>query len=69
MGKKLCHETKGLAFPVKLYQTGVDRFTVVYGKQVRTGLDYGHAASEYGLSIMHALACDGKLDNRARGER
>ena len=65
----LCHETTGLAFPVKLEQTGIDRFTVTYGKQIKRGLNYGQAASEYGGCIMHALACDGRLDNRKKGER
>jgi hypothetical protein len=54
---------------VRLIQTGKDRFTVVYGKEVKTGLTYAQAGSAYGLAIMHALACEGLLDNRARGER
>jgi hypothetical protein len=63
----LCHETPGLAFPIQLLQAGPDDFTVIYGKQVRTGLTYARAASEYGEAIFHALACDGKLDN-SKGE-
>ncbi len=66
---KLCHETKGLAFPIELLQQGKDRFTVRYGKQVKKELNYAEAAAEYGACIMHALACDGLLDNRQRGER
>ena len=69
MKTTLCHETTGLSFPIRLLQTGRDRFTVEYGKQVTKGLSYMEAAAEYGASIMHALACDGKLDNRERGER
>jgi hypothetical protein len=69
MKKITCHEITDLAFPIKLEQTGVDRFTVTYGKQVKKGLTYGAAAAEYGSCIMHALACEGRLDNRERGER
>lgn len=54
---------------VTLYQTGRDRFTVVYGKQVKKGLTYADAASELGACLMHQAACDGVLDNRERGER
>jgi len=58
-----------LAFPVSLIQTGRDRFTVTYGKQVKAGLTYGEAANELGGCIMHALACESKLDSRMKGER
>jgi hypothetical protein len=63
MTTTICHETPGLAFPIQLLQAGPDDFTVIYGKQVRTHLTYARAAHEYGEAIMHALACDGKLDN------
>jgi hypothetical protein len=63
---KLCHE--GLP-RVCLLQNGKDSFTVKYGLQVKTGLTYGQAAVEYGACLMHALACDGLLDNRMKGER
>jgi hypothetical protein len=53
-----------LAFPVSLHQVGIDRFTVTYGKQIKTDLNYHHAALELGACIMHALACDGKLRSR-----
>lgn len=53
-------------YPVTLIQTGLDRFTVTYGKQVKAGLSYAQAADEYGCCVMHALACAGKLDNRER---
>lgn len=52
--------------PVSLIQTGLDRFTVVYGKQATVGLSYAQAADEYGSCVMHALACAGRLDNRTR---
>lgn len=66
---KLCHEDKTQGFPVRLYQNGRDRFTVQYGLQVREGLDYTRAAAEFGSCLMHALACNGLLDNRRKGER
>lgn len=58
-----------LAFPIKLTQTGRDRFTITYGKQVDAGINYEAAALQLGANIMHALAYDGKLDNRKKGER
>jgi hypothetical protein len=54
-----CFETGS----VKLVQNGVDKFTVVYGKQVRAGLSYSAAALELGACIMHERACEGGLDN------
>lgn len=58
----------GAASGVKVEQTGVDRFTVTYGLQIRRGLNYTQAAHEFGECVFHALACDGLLDNRERGE-
>ena len=55
--------------PVTLIQTGVDSFTVTYGLQIKKNLRYSAAATELGACIMHALACDGKLDNRKKGEK
>jgi len=69
MKKQICIELTDVAFGVKLEQTGVDLFTVHYGKQVKSGLTYAVAAREFGVCIMHALACDGKLDNRVKGEK
>lgn len=53
-------------YPVSLIQTGLDRFTVVYGKQEIADLSYAQVADEYGSCVMHALACAGRLDNRDR---
>ena len=64
---KLCKEHADLQ--VRLVQQGIDRFAVIYGLQVKERMNYGDAASEYGACLMHALACDGKLDNRSKGER
>jgi hypothetical protein len=52
---------------VKLDQTGIDRFTVTYGLQVKKGLNYGQAATEFGECVFHALACNSRLDNREIG--
>lgn len=53
---------------VTLQQRGKDNFAVRYGKQVDAGLTYGEACSKLGQALMHQAACDGKLDNRERGE-
>ena len=53
---------------IELQQTGLDSFTVVYGLQVRTGLDYGQAAEELGKCLMHHQSCEGTIDNRTRAE-
>lgn len=54
---------------VTLQQRGKDNFLVRYGKQVKAGLSYSRAAAEFGACVMHELACEGQLDNRAKGER
>jgi len=64
-----CWHTDELAFPIKLDQQGVDRFTVTYGRQIKTGLTYNDAARELGAAIMHALACDDRLNNAERKRR
>jgi hypothetical protein len=69
MKTKTCFELPETAFPIRLLQNGIDSFTVEYGKQVHSGLSYGAACTELGQAIMHALSCDGKVDNRLRGER
>ena len=53
---------------IELRQQGRDRFSVRYGLQLKTGLDYTGAALELGECIMHMQACDGMLDNRELGE-
>ncbi len=68
MKRTIVWETTQLAFPICLIQTGVDRFVVQYGKQVDSNLCYRDAASKLGEAIMHALACDDKLDNRTKEE-
>lgn len=56
------------AYPPTLYQTGFDKFAVRYGLQLKEGLSYAEAAAELGACIMHALACEGRLDNRTKAE-
>jgi hypothetical protein len=53
---------------IKLYQTGFDRFAVVYGLQSQSDLSYAAAATELGRAIMHNAACNGRLDNRSKQE-
>lgn len=48
---------------IMLGQQGRDNFTVTYGKQVDSNLSYGEACTKLGRAILHALACEGKLDN------
>ena len=49
-------------FPITVRQTSGNKFTVTYGYQSCTGLDYYSAAREVGECIMHALACDGAIN-------
>lgn len=65
MKPRICFEMNA-AFDIRLIQTGVDRFSVQYGKQFKDGLNYGAAAKELGECLMHGLACEGKLDNAER---
>lgn len=68
MTKILCVEYTAGDYPVRLIQTGFDRFTVEYGKQVKRTMTYAEAGAEFGLCVMHSAACAGKLDNRTREE-
>lgn len=65
---RLCWTVDINSFPIELRQRGKDRFVVIYGLQVDDELTYGAAAAKLGQAIMHALACEGQLDNRERGE-
>jgi len=47
--------------PVILEQYQDSTFRVTYGKQIEDNLPYGDAAYEFGLSVLHALACEGKI--------
>ena len=48
---------------ITLSQAGPNKFKVQYGKQISAPLSYGAAATELGCCIMHALACEGNIDN------
>ncbi len=50
-----------IQFGVTLYQTSKNFFAVLYGKQLKEKLTYEEAATEFGLCIMHALTCEGKI--------
>lgn len=66
---RLCYETTAAGFPVRLFQRGKDNFGVQYGLQVDDRLTYADAAAKLGQALMHALACESRLDNRTRDER
>jgi hypothetical protein len=67
MKKRTCYSDQRNG--ITLEQVGRDNFIVTYGLQVERGLTYGKAATALGGVIMHALSCDGLVDNRERGER
>lgn len=62
-GMKICYLENIAGFEIRLTQSAAGKFTVTYGKQVFPGLSYGDAAKQLGQVIMHALACESKLDN------
>lgn len=66
---KNCISLSNFVYPIKLDQRGRDNFRVTYGAQIDSNLTYSEAAAKLGQAIMHALACDGALDNRSKGEK
>ena len=48
---------------IVLLQNNHDNFTVQYGAEIESNLDYSQAAKSIGFCVMHALSCDGKLDD------
>ena len=50
-------------YDIVLLQNESDDFTVHYGAEVKSDLDYYQAAKSIGFCIMHALSCDGKIDD------
>ena len=58
-------ETELAGFPIRLEQGvgGGKRFRVTYGQQIDSGLSYGNACKKLGEAILHALACEGKIEN------
>jgi hypothetical protein len=64
---KIVHRVSDLDTYVTLVQTGHDKFSVVYGKQVKVGLTYTEAALEYGACIMHSAVCAGRVKEADHG--
>lgn len=60
---KLCYAIKIAGYSITLEQQAKSNFIVTYGKQVDRNLSYNNAALMFGAAIMHALACEGRLDN------
>lgn len=58
------------AFDIELQQSEsrFDSFAVRYGKQLKTDLNYIKAAMELGAVMMHALSCEGHMENRTSTE-
>lgn len=56
---RLCYEDTTAAFPIRLFQYGLDSFSVQYGKQWDRTIPYAKACEKLGQAIMHALACEG----------
>ena len=69
MASKVCYQVTIAGSDITLSQQGRNNFSVEYGKQLAQMMPYNEAALELGACIMHALACDGKLDNRLKGEK
>jgi hypothetical protein len=66
MRKTPCFATVIAGLQIAMYQMANGSFTVVYGKQKFTSMGYQKAAKELGECIMHALACDSKINNEVR---
>lgn len=60
---KTCFETEIAGLNIRLEQKKNLRFNVRYGAQNFSDKTYREAALELGQCIMHALACEDKLDN------
>lgn len=58
-----CFKTKLAGFNIELVQLGTNNFTVMYGAQVWYRRSYVEAGKDLGYAIMHAAACEGKLEN------
>lgn len=48
-------------YPILLEQRSNGLYRVTYGKQVTDNLTYEKACMELGVSIMHSLACEGRM--------
>ena len=50
-------------YNIILLQNNHANFTVQYGAKIESNLDYSKSAKSIGFCIMHALSCDGKINN------
>ena len=50
-------------YAIVLQQNEPDNFTVQYGEEIESNLDYSQAAKSIGFCVMHALSCDGKIND------
>jgi len=64
MVKTKIFETELAGFPITVTQDSKTKFTVTYGKEVKSNLNYILAAEKLGYAIFHALACEGKIKGR-----
>ena len=60
---KIVWQTNIAGFDIILAQKNRDSFMLQYGKEVALDMPYAEAAYRVGSAIMHASACEGKLDN------
>lgn len=60
--RTLIWETELAGFPIKLEQFKPDHFSVTYGKEEHALLSYAQACAFLGKAILHALACEGKVE-------
>ncbi len=58
-----CFETEIAGYKITLSQDKRGYFHVRYGLQEDGLLRYSEACKKLGQAIMHALACEGKLNN------
>ena len=50
-------------YAIVLLQNEPDNFTVHYGAEIESNLDYSQAAKSIGFCMMHALSCGGKIND------
>ena len=60
---KICYRNELLDITLKQYGGKRYSYSVIYGLQQKHELGYAEAANELGECLMHALGCEGKLDN------
>jgi hypothetical protein len=52
-------------YTITLTQTSKRRYTVTYGLDETKNLTYNEAAERLGYCILHALACESKIETEA----